>query len=919
MLSRWEGFYLSRTKKTNLTIKITKVILAWVLFWGQIFTPTATHAFNIENNYEYDLDYEWYDDDFLDDEILDDWDLWGDWDDDFLDEWDDWDDDYLDDWYDYYDEELQDLTEDELNALFLDSLEWDEPIPAIDGYVPELLFAEDFLAYVFEDEIEEFIEPRNVPAVGSGLVQLVLEPVQSSLPNGVTMAQARAAAFNARTLYHPLFATANAGFTNQATSVNGRYGRDAMYLGQSANGNRFRILIAGFEGYVDRVGPRNSCGPQRNQACMITVPVNGVNQTFEVTRNAVFVPFNTYPNNSGSSSVRAMSHYVNRNGELWRYLINNVTLTESQNAGATTQTGFVRFLTGPAPSWMSQNVRYYSYDGVYFYRNPRNIRTNGTGAVNAGNPFFNYFQYLSFRSTSTVTATQLNNFLTTTSNHGINTSTSVMRNQGSAFITAQNRYGINALLMYAKAMHESAGGTSSIARNNNNLFGQGAIDAAPGTNAWHFDTPADSIKNLADGWLSRGYLWPEDWRYAGPHVGHKGSGMNVRYATDPYWGQKIAGWAFRIDRTRPVASRDLNREQIAIRQNTNLVTISNNTGGTLYTANRHNFRFFPFLVLSTATNNRLQIQTDPAIVNGVPNRTALYNRTNAVGFIPNSNVWLAGGSAPTPPRVEHQISGMVQTGVTRWNTAFRTGPAARYELIRTVNGSSNVRITGRTGIWYRVNIDGTVGFIRQSAVARTRQFAVITTNNAHLRTGRGTTFDSIARIPIGTRVNVSRRSANWSRISVDGQLGWVRNRDIELDTAMRPGRTITNNVTVHTRPRAVANIRATLSYNTQLMVVQRTTDGWTQVRIRHNDGTLHGWVRTNQIERRVHTRRLVRDGALRSRPDSSVARFRTIPTNSRVTIRSRVGNWYHVHVTINNRREYGWLHQNNLERLPRPR
>ena len=46
----------------------------------------------------------------------------------------------------------------------------------------------------------------------------------------------------------------------------------------------------------------------------------------------------------------------------------------------------------------------------------------------------------------------------------------------------------------------------------------------------------------------RGYTDPvDDWRYMGSHVGNKGSGMNVRYASDPFWGEKIAGWYYRFD------------------------------------------------------------------------------------------------------------------------------------------------------------------------------------------------------------------------------------------------------------------------------------------------------------------------------------------------------------------------------------
>lgn len=807
------------------------------------------------------------------------------------------------------------FTSDSITAY--DHTSSDQPIPAIYEYVPEMKFAEDMLIELEEEEIFESITALSGvgQGIGAGLVQFVLEPVASSLPSGVSMAQARAAAFNARTIYHPLFASASAGIGNTATSINGRYGRDALFLGTSANGNRYRVLIAGFEGYVDRIGGRNTCGAQRNQACMITVPVNGVNRTFEVTRNAVFVPFGNYPTTS-TGNVQTMSHYVNRNGELFRYLTNNVN----------TPGGFTRFLVGTSPSWMTQNTRYYSYDGVYFYRNPRNIRVNGSGAVNANNPHFNYFQYLSFRSASTITASQLNTFLVNSNNnsnwHSINTTNSVMRNQGNAFINAQNRFGINALLMYAKAMHESAGGTSTIAINNNNLFGQGAIDAAPGTNAWHFETPAASINNLADGWLSRGYLWPSDWRYAGPHVGHKGSGMNVRYATDPYWGQKIAGWAFRIDRAQPAASREINREQIAIRQNTSSIAVTNSSGTTLYTANPRQARYFPFLVTATATNNRLRILTDPAIVNGVANQTAQFNRNNAVGYIPNSNVWFVGSSPiATAPRLVSRL----RTAVTVANVNFRTGPGTNHGIIATVSANTNVRINGMQGDWYRIRHDGQTGWMHRDLVQETRQRAVVRTDNVAVHASRNSNSAVLTRVNSGTRLIIARRSANWSRVTVNGHTGWIRNTNITMNNAARPGR-VTANVNVHVTPQANSNVLRRLPRNAEVMILQRTTNGtgvnqgWTQVRIQHNNATLTGWVRTNQIELTNHTRRITgtNRALLRSGPGTSFNINHRINPNTQVTLLAQTGSWSRVRVRINGRNEVGWIGNSRISRLPLP-
>ena len=265
----------------------------------------------------------------------------------------------------------------------------------------------------------------------------------------------------------------------------------------------------------------------------------------------------------------------------------------------------------------------------------------------------------------------------------------------------------------------------------------------------------------------------------------------------------------------------------------------------------------------------------------------------------------------------HQISTIRQTGVTRRTATFRRGPGAGYATIRSVSGNTNLRITGRTGSWYRVVVSGTTGWLRRSAVARTRQNAVVITNNAHVRAGRGTGYRSLTRLPRGQRVTVRRRTGNWSRINIHGHTGWIRNSDLRTTNAMRPGRTTVDNVAVHTRPRSNSNVRLTLPRHAPVMIVQRTTDGWSQIRLHRHRRTVHGWVRTSQVENRVHSRRLIRNGALRGGPGTNFSRIRTIPGNTSVTVRSRSGNWYHVHVNIGGHRHYGWLHRNNLPGIVR--
>ncbi|OUQ35285.1 dockerin type I domain-containing protein [Massilimicrobiota timonensis] len=198
---------------------------------------------------------------------------------------------------------------------------------------------------------------------------------------------------------------------------------------------------------------------------------------------------------------------------------------------------------GKKPSYLNTGTTYYSYDGHYFYtsyptmiKDYQNSNTSYPNAVNKSNPFYNYYQFLSHRSKTTLTASNFNAI----TNDKAGSSSSKMKNMGQYYIENQNTYGTNALLMFGVSGNESAWGTSAIAMDKNNLFGHGAVDSNPYYGANGYANPQTSIKYHAEKFISNGYLDNEDWRYNGGHLGDKLSGINVRYASDPYWGEKAA-------------------------------------------------------------------------------------------------------------------------------------------------------------------------------------------------------------------------------------------------------------------------------------------------------------------------------------------------------------------------------------------
>ncbi len=182
---------------------------------------------------------------------------------------------------------------------------------------------------------------------------------------------------------------------------------------------------------------------------------------------------------------------------------------------------------------MTTDKKYYSDDGIHFYSDKAKTKLVAT--------CYNYYQFLPLRSKTDISASSLDGFL-----KSVKGSSSVMNGKGDAFIQAQNTYGCNALIVYAMACLESAYGTSGYATNRNNLFGWSAYDDSP-NNASYFS----SVQVCVNEQMGRNLNWFMDYtnrRYFGTCVGNKGSGINVQYASDPYWGMKIAAIAYEIDK-----------------------------------------------------------------------------------------------------------------------------------------------------------------------------------------------------------------------------------------------------------------------------------------------------------------------------------------------------------------------------------
>lgn len=443
--------------------------------------------------------------------------------------------------------------------------------------------------------------------------------------------------------------------TGEQGYTNGYYGADALYLG-TENG-KVKFMLSGVIGYVD---------------------------SWEVE----LLPMET----QADYDKYYMSFYESVNGIITHKIAKTIY-----------GISYSSLPLGPDNIGLEEGKDYLSYDGHYFYlaslegyKQMADDIMNGTHdhAVNAGRPYYSYYQFLSHRSKTNYTAADIANYITNVwgytstvqDRYNIKDYESLLYGTQDSFISAQNNFGANALLSFGVSANESDYGTSNIALRTNNLYGHGAYDDAPGANANGYNTPQDGINAHAEFFISIGYMDPNDYqaRYNGGQLGNKASGFNVEYASDPYWGEKGAYQYFAFDRT--YGYQDYGNYTLGIKTSSNNYTIykePDTNSNALYTT--MNVVDYSVIILGEVTGSSIngnnkwyKIQADPVLNS---NRTAFvqdvgeYNYSNNYAYIHSS-----------------AIDVIVENGVGRINTTYNITFNANGGLFSDQTSSKTVNV-----------------------------------------------------------------------------------------------------------------------------------------------------------------------------------------------------------------------------------
>ena len=262
--------------------------------------------------------------------------------------------------------------------------------------------------------------------------------------------------------------------------------------------------------------------------------------------------------------VKSSSSYTVTNESIRHNYVAKIQNTYSGNAGST---------IGPKPTMLATG-KYYSYDGHYFYNDIRKLikdykNGNHNNSVNKNNKYYNYYMYLSNHTRTTYSSINIDEYIRNSLGIKMDVygndddgSSSRLYGSGTFFYYAQEKYGVNAALSLSLSRNETGNGRSNLAINKNNGFGLNAVDSNPQEEADWYPSFASSILGYADRWITRGYAYPKDWRYFGPQFGDKWIGMNVKYASDTFWSEKMAANYYSLDKAKGL--QDYNYYQLAV-------------------------------------------------------------------------------------------------------------------------------------------------------------------------------------------------------------------------------------------------------------------------------------------------------------------------------------------------------------------
>lgn len=454
---------------------------------------------------------------------------------------------------------------------------------------------------------------------------------------------------------------------------------------------------------------------------------------------------------------------------------------------------------GIAPDWLVPGNRYYSNDGITFYHD-----------IDLKNPvstkkFYAYFQWLPLRTATNHDAKSFENLLAYYGKHD-----SVIMGEAHHFVEQGLNYGMNPVLIFSQANLESGYGTSGYAKDRNNLFGWGAVDSNP-DNAKGYGNIGEGIAVHMRSQLAL-YTSVDDFRHYGISFGNKGSGITVKYASDPYYGMKIAALSYTLDRLN--GYKDYNAYDLSVLKDSTsyeVKKLASNTSGYWYKT-KGNLK--NQVIVNYGIDNKL-IKTSLYSPNDNTKNQKGYwpmNLFTEFGYISNSNITSIEKYGPTGTKIPTKPSNWTPPSKTvtfdKTSVSAQTIENANFRnsysdigttVIGNIPAKTKIDIYLGSNGWAKVTYNNKTGYLLADTLVVLLEEetpapepvlveAYVNTPGSSLRMRKeaNTTSSVLISIPHGTQLKVTREPNKWAKTTYQGYTGYVSEEFLKFDTVKPP-------------------------------------------------------------------------------------------------------------------------------------
>lgn len=113
-----------------------------------------------------------------------------------------------------------------------------------------------------------------------------------------------------------------------------------------------------------------------------------------------------------------------------------------------------------------------------------------------------------------------------------------------------------------------------------------------------------------------------------------------------------------------------------------------------------------------------------------------------------------------------------ESKVTNTALNLRTGPGLNYPILLTMPQGAPVTVLSTSGDWSKVTYNGTSGYGFSLYLDSASSTIYAVTSRVNLRTGPGTGYEIILKIPSGAIVTVQSITNNWAKLTYLGKTGY---------------------------------------------------------------------------------------------------------------------------------------------------